>query len=226
MQAIQFRDVTKRYGSKAALADVSVTFEPGTVHALLGPNGAGKTTLFRLLLGLTEPGSGTIAVPDVRVGCGFQEPQLYGGLTVRENLALFADLTDASESWVAEVVDRCGLDRVSHRQARELSAGFAKRLDLALALIDRPQILLLDEPLADVDEEYRTQLSGFFADYATTDRLVVAATHQLGRFEPIVDRATVLSEGRVVWSGDPGTSDLSGWYSAVLDADTQPAQGE
>lgn len=200
-QPIQLRGVTKTYGPATALRDVSLTFEPG-VHALLGPNGAGKTTLFRVVLGLTEPDAGTVSLPAVTVGYGFQEPRFYAGLTVAENLDLFAGLTETTDAWVETLVEACGLERVLHRPAGDLSAGFAKRLDLAIALVDRPDLVVLDEPFADVDDEHRTRLRAFLEDYATDERFVVVSTHHVDWFAPLLDTVTVLADGEIRSSDD------------------------
>lgn len=221
MHPIEIQSVTKRYGHTTALADVSLAFEVGEVHALVGPNGAGKTTLFRVLLGLTRPDSGTVSVPDVPVGCAFQEPRVYGTLTVQENLDLFAGLTDAATGWVETLVDRCGLERVLHRRAGALSAGFANRLELAVAMVDRPRVLLLDEPLADVDDEYRSRIRAFLADYASDDRLLVLATHQFDSLTKLVDVVTVIDGGRVRGTERATTLDdetaFREFYTGVLD---------
>lgn len=195
---IELVDVSKTYGPTRALDGVNLRFQPGSVTALLGPNGSGKTTLFRILLGLTRPDEGTVAVPDRSVGCAFQDPQFYAGLTVRENLDLFATLTDAPGEWVATLEDRCGLERVTHRRAGDVSAGIAKRLDLAIALVDRPDVALVDEPLADVDDDHRSALIELLETYADDERILVVATHRFDALASLVDDVVVLEDGRVV----------------------------
>lgn len=202
IQTIELHDVTKSHGSNRSLSSVSHTFEGGRVHGLVGPNAAGKTTLLRIVLGLTEPDTGRVDRPDGTVGCSFQTPTFYHDLTVRENLDLFAELGDGSRSWRETLLQRCGLDRVAHRRGGDLSAGFRKRLDVAIALIDRPDVLVLDEPLADIDDEYRSRLLALFEDYAGSNRLLLVATHHPDRFEPLLDTVTVLRGGEIRFSGD------------------------
>lgn len=197
MDPITVENVSKSYGRTAALDGVTLTFEPGSVHALLGPNGSGKTTLFRVLLGLTNPDAGTVSVPDAALGCGFQEPQFFADLTVGENLSLFGSLTDADDEWVETLVQRCGLDRVRHRLVGEVSAGFTKRLDIALALIDRPSVLLLDEPFADIDDEYRPRIRDLLAEYLDDDRICLITTHQFDVVAEMLDTVTVLADGQL-----------------------------
>ncbi len=199
MDPIELDDLEKAYGSVRALKGVSATFEPGTVHAVIGPNGSGKTTLFRILLGLTSPSSGSVSLPDVTLGCGFQQPQFYPGLTVGENLRTFGSLAGAEESWVEDLIERCGLGRLENRLAGDLSDGLAKKLDFALAFIDRPDVVVLDEPFADVDDESKPRLLAFLDSYVTGDRLLLVTSHQLSLFREILDAMTVLYRGDVVF---------------------------
>lgn len=221
---IELRDVTKTYGTTASLREVTHTFEPGGIHALVGPNGAGKTTLFHLLLGLMTPDSGHVSMPAVGVGCTFQDPRFYRGLTVSENLELFGTLADGTvgSDRIDHLVEVCGLARVRKRRAGELSAGFAKRLDVALALLDRPGVLLLDEPLADVDDAHRARILDLLAAYRRPDRQLIVATHQFDRFEPLLDTVTVLVDGRIRVTADVATirerhdGDLRRFYDEVV----------
>jgi len=213
MRPITVRNVTKSYGPTNALDGVSLTFEPGTVNAVLGPNGSGKTTLFRILLGLTRADAGSVSLPDVPVGCIFQQPQYFGGLTVAENVQLFVALTDASREWSETLVERCGLERVRHRVVGDLSDGFRKRLDVALALVDEPGVVLLDEPFADVDEEYRTRIQRLLDDYMTDDRIFVVTSHQFDAVTSMLDTVSVLDAGRV--RAHESVADLGGTAEAV-----------
>ena len=199
MDPIELRDIEKRYGSVRALNGVSVTFEPGNVHAVLGPNGSGKTTLFRILLGLTSASAGTVSMPGATLGCGFQQPQFYPGLTVGENLRTFRSLVGAESEWVDELTDRCGLRRIEDRIAGNLSDGLAKKLDFALAFLARPDIVVLDEPFADIDDEAKPGLLAFLDTYITGERLLLVTTHQLSLFRDVLDTMTVIYRGEVVF---------------------------
>jgi len=198
MEAVELDGVEKAYGAVRILNGVSVTFEPGTVHAVLGPNGSGKTTLFRILLGLTNVSSGTVSVPDATLGSGFQQPRLYPGLTVRENLDTFGALAGAEAAWIDDLSERCGLTRIENRLAGDLSDGLAKKLDFALAFLNQPDIVVLDEPFADIDDESKRRLLAFLDAYATRDRLLIVSSHQLSLFRETLDAVTVLHRGEVV----------------------------
>jgi ABC-2 type transport system ATP-binding protein len=221
---IEFESVGKTYRDATVLEDVDVAIPPGEFHCLAGPNGAGKSTLFRLAAGLTRPTRGRVIRRAERVGCGFQHPNFYPDLTVSENLDVFAGFADADvdDAWIETLAAALGLDRVSHRRGDELSAGFATALDLGLALLGRPTAVLLDEPLAELDGASRDRVvdvldayrSGELApnsasdsgsnrdsDAGRDDRTVVVATHNVGAFESVATRVTLLADGEVVFDG-------------------------
>jgi ABC-2 type transport system ATP-binding protein len=188
--------VSKRYGDVTALTGVDLSVTPGTVHCLAGPNGSGKSTLLGILSGLVRPDGGRVERPSV--GVGFQRPRVYEALTVAENLSVFADLADVPEGRRAAVVERLGLEPVQDRVARALSDGYARKLDVALALLGEPAALLLDEPLGTLDEHTARQLRAVVADYPGETRAVVVASHDIDRFHGVIDRLTVLDGGSVL----------------------------
>ncbi|MXV63902.1 ATP-binding cassette domain-containing protein [Natronorubrum sp. JWXQ-INN-674] len=212
-------DVTKRYGETTALEDLTLEFRPGTFHGLIGPNGSGKTTLFALLAGLVRPSSGRIERDDaVTVGYSFQEPRFYPDLTVRENLEIFRGFGDdpPPASWIETLLAELRLEPAADRRAGELSGGFRKKLDLGLALVKRPQFLLLDEPLADVDDYSRRRIRAFLEDYRRDDRTIVISTHNVAAFAETLDRLTVLVDGELRFDGVPD-DDVVEQYRELLD---------
>lgn len=201
MSAIVLEGVTKRYGDVVALSDVTLHVERGTFLGLVGPNGSGKSTFLAVALGLTRPSEGRVTV-DADVGIAFQEPNVYPDLTVAENVGVFARLAGGvDKKWLAEVRDRLGLDDVRDRPAGALSGGYRHRLDLALAAVKRPDVLLVDEPLADLDPVTRRDVREFLHTYGDDGNAVVVATHRLASFEPALDRVTVLRDGMVAFDG-------------------------
>ncbi|MFB6082665.1 MAG: ATP-binding cassette domain-containing protein [Halorientalis sp.] len=192
-------DVEKSYGDVTALDGVDLSVAPGTIHAVVGPNGSGKTTLFRVALGLTRPSNGTVDAPPAGIGPGFQRPNVYRDLTVAENLDVFAALTGADDdAWREEIVATLRLDRVRDRRAGDLSGGFRKKLDLALALLDRSPVVCLDEPTGDLDDVSRAKLLDLLADFRDAGHAVVVSTHHLGAFADVIDHLTLLHDGEVV----------------------------
>lgn len=201
MTGVDFREVTKRYGDATALAGVSLRFDPGAVHCLVGPNGAGKSTLFDLALGLTTPTAGGVTA-DVRPGAAFQQPNFYPDLTVGENCRVFASMADADDdAWLATLRESFGLGDVWGRRAGRVSGGYMRKLDLALAFVRRPPLVLLDEPLSDLDDASQARLLAFLREYRDDGGGVVVATHRVAAFEGLAERVTVLEGGQVVWDG-------------------------
>lgn len=192
--SVRIRNVRKTYGDVAALRDVTLTVEPGTVHCLAGPNGSGKTTLLRVVLGLTPVSGGAVAVPDGTVGAGFQDPSVFADLSVAENLDTFGAMAPDAPDWRDVVVETLGLAHVRDRVAGDLSVGYRKKLDLALGFLARPDHLLLDEPLADLDDVARERVVELVRAYPGA---VLVSTHHLAAFDPC-DRLTVLRDGEVV----------------------------
>lgn len=207
---VAFESVGKHYDDSAVLDSIDLCVRSGEFHCLAGPNGAGKSTLFRLAAGLTRPTTGRVERRVDGVGCGFQTPNFYPDLTVAENLDVFAGLADATpdDSWVETLSEALRLDRVAHQRGDELSAGFATALDLGLALLSKPSLVLLDEPLSELDGASRERVVEALEAYRTgelaeTDesapgRTVVVATHNVGAFEEVATRVTLLADGDVV----------------------------
>jgi len=196
---LELKEVRKTYGTKIALDGVSLITRRGEVHALVGPNGSGKTTLLDIALGRISPDSGEV-LRDGRIGCAFQEPRVLDDLTVADNMRVFG-----ADDGVAE---KLRLDRVEDRRASDLSDGFRKKLDTTLAIADEPEILLLDEPIADLDDVSKQRLVELIADYAEEGNAVLVSTHRLDEFNS-VDRVTVLYDGRVLLSAPTEELDAS-----------------
>jgi ABC-2 type transport system ATP-binding protein len=208
-EVIELDSVTKSFGGVLAVDELSLSLGGGQYHCLLGPNGAGKSTLMRLVLGLTRPDGGTITRPSGNIGCGFQQPNFYPGLSVRENISVFAKLVGATDwDWNQTVVSELRLSRALDREAGDLSGGFSRRLDLALALLKEPDFLLLDEPLGALDDVSKERLLDFLGRYAGGGHTVVVSTHEITQFEPYADRVTVLHQGERVFDKRVADIDL------------------
>jgi ABC-type multidrug transport system ATPase subunit len=192
--------VSKRYGARDALRDVSFEVAGGEKVAVIGPNGAGKTTLLQILAGALTPTTGAVSVG--RVGWVPQHPAVYSKLSVAENLRLFARLERVAdvERTVARMLEQTALaDRAGDELGR-LSGGNRQRVNIAIGLLGDPEVLLLDEPSAALDPRQRERLWQFIGALGTT---VVFSTHDVGEAERFADRVLVLADGELLFTGTP-----------------------
>jgi ABC-2 type transport system ATP-binding protein len=199
------RGVARRYGRIVALAPTTLDVHAGEAVALIGPNGAGKSTLLAILAGALEPSEGEVTAENhvgPRVGWVPQRPAHYARLTPRENLELFARLEEVAAP--AETAGR--FIRVLElpddgRLTAHLSAGNQQRLNLGLALLSQPEVLLLDEPTASLDPRQRRRLWEVASQVGERDGAVVFATQNLEEVEHFATRVVVLLDGAVVFEG-------------------------
>ena len=197
--------VARRYGDVEALAPTDFALEPAETVALVGPNGAGKSTLLAILAGALEPSEGAVEhVDGVRVGWAPQRPAFYGRLTPRENLELFARLEGEAEP-AAAAARLLGAFELPDggRPSGTLSVGNRQRLNLAVALLGSPDVLLLDEPTASLDPAQRQRLWERVGAVRDRGGAVVFATQNLEEVVGHADRVVKLEDGRLVFDGEP-----------------------
>lgn len=237
MPAVEIRDLVVRYGDRVAVDGVSFSVEPGELVVLLGPNGAGKTTAVETLEGYRRPASGTVRVLGLdpigdraalmpRLGVMLQRGGVYPSMGPQEALRLFgsyyADPADAEE-----LLARVGLPvDVWRTPWRRLSGGEQQRVSLALALVGRPQVALLDEPSAGVDLAGRQRIRQVVAELRDSGVAILLTTHDLDDAERLADRVVIIDRGRVVADGRPdelrssqGGDALRFGASAAIDVD-------
>lgn len=212
MRAIQTHELGRRYGRRWALRGCTLAIEPGRTVALVGPNGAGKTTLLKLIAGLAMPSAGELSVfgappsqePSAlrRVGFLAQDVPLYGQLDVGDTMEMGRRMNPSWDGRVAAAhLDRLGLrprDRVG-----DLSGGQRAQVALALALAKRPDLLLLDEPLASLDPAARRSfLQELMTAAAAREMTIVFSSHLIGDLERVCDHLVVLDHAKTLVSGD------------------------
>jgi len=188
------RGVGRRFGTRVALEPTDVSLAGGEVVALVGPNGAGKSTLLAILAGSLEPTAGTVERPE-RVGWVPQRAAHYGRLTARENLRLFAALERVPAERAEELASEFELP--AETRASSLSVGNRQRLDVALALLASPQVLLLDEPTSSLDPAQRERVWRIARTVAEGGGAVLVATHHWEELAGLADRTLELANGRL-----------------------------
>jgi ABC-2 type transport system ATP-binding protein len=188
--------LSKRFGAKAALRDVSFALDAGERVAIIGPNGAGKTTLLQILAGSMAPDEGEVDLPPA--GWVPQRAAVYSKLTVRENLQLFGRLERAPAERVRRMLELTELG--GDEETGKLSGGNRQRLNIAVGLLGDPSLLLLDEPSASLDPAQRERLWAFIA---TLEATVLYTTHDVGEADRHADRVLVLADGELLYIGTP-----------------------
>jgi ABC-2 type transport system ATP-binding protein len=203
--ALEVRGLVKRYGDRPALRGLDFVARPGELLAVTGPNGAGKTTLLSILAGISKPDEGEVRLPQGAVGWVPQQAALYRRLTVEENLLLFARLEghDDPHASVEEMLELSALaDRRGEVVAR-LSGGNQQRINIAIGLLSRPAVLLLDEPSVGLDPRQRARLWEFVSALATAGTTVIFSTHDIQEAERYGERLLLLADGDSLFEGSP-----------------------
>ena len=237
---LEIRHVTKRYRDKMAAADVSLTLTPG-VWGLLGANGAGKTTLMRMLAGILRPTEGQILCDGVEIGAlgaayreklGYlpQEFGFYPEFTVQDYLEYMAALKGLPRAEAARQIDalleRVSLAEVRRKKIVKLSGGMKRRVGIAQALLNDPEILILDEPTAGLDPGERVRFRNLLSEFAQ-ERIVLISTHIVSDVEYIAAENAVMKDGKIiavdtteglvqqiegkVWQGSAPAGELPRW---------------
>jgi ABC-2 type transport system ATP-binding protein len=196
--------LVKSFGGRRVLGPVDLALGAGDRLALLGPNGAGKTTLLSLLAGSAEPSAGDIQRPELReIGVVPQRPALYRRLSARENLELFARLAGVPdvEAELAELSAAVALGDALERPVERLSLGQAQRVNVAIGLLGRPRVVLLDEPTAALDPGHRLALWAMLERVSERGGAVAFATQNVEEARLAADRVLVLVEGQCAYAG-------------------------
>ena len=204
--ALSAEGLSKTYGDRHALQDVSFGAAPGELLAVIGPNGAGKTTLLQILAGALEPTAGRVSLDRRSVGWVPQQPAIYSKLSVMENLRLFARLERIAdiEGTISRMLDLAGLRERAGDTVGTLSGGNRQRVNIAIGLLAGPGVLLLDEPSSSLDPRQRARMWEFVStlacEHGTT---VVYSTHNVAEAERHADRLLVLADGELLFAGTP-----------------------
>ena len=205
---IEVRDLSKRYGDKLAVNNLSFTVEPGSVTGFLGPNGAGKSTTMRLIVGLDHATSGTATIdgkpyaelhqPLRVVGALLEAGALHPGRSAHNHLLFLAQTQGLPRRRVDEVIDLVGLHDVAHERVGGFSLGMKQRLGLAAALLGDPRILILDEPINGLDPEGILWVRNLLRRLADEGRTVLVSSHLMSEMAQTADNLIVIGRGSLI----------------------------
>jgi ABC-2 type transport system ATP-binding protein len=223
---IEAKGLTRRYGDKIAVEDLTFTVRPGVVTGFLGPNGAGKSTTMRLALGLDTPTAGTITVngryfprhrrPLTEVGALLDARAVHPGRTAYHHLLALAQSNGLPRSRVLDVIHAAGLDRVMRQRAGRFSLGMEQRLGLATALLGDPRTVLLDEPLNGLDTEGIRWIRSLLRELAADGRTVFVSSHLMSEMALTAEHLLVIAGGRIV--ADGSLASVTAGHASLEDA--------
>jgi ABC-2 type transport system ATP-binding protein len=209
--ALRTHHLTKRYGGRAAVDDLSIEIPTGVVAGFIGPNGAGKTTTMAMLLGLVAPTAGNATVlgssiddPSSylgRVGALIETPAFWPGLTGVENLRVLATLSGHDSSRIPDALDLVGLNGRGGDRFGQYSLGMKQRLGIAAALLGDPELLVLDEPTNGLDPAGINEMRRFILELADGERTVLVSSHILSELEHIAGWLVVINDGSLLYQG-------------------------
>ena len=211
MQTIlEIKNLTKTYGKLKAVDGISFKIPPGICFGLLGPNGAGKTTTIEMIEGITKPSSGEIFYKGKLIdqqfsqeaGIQFQSTALMDFVTVREILKLFASFYEKTLP-IEQLAEQCNLEGFLDQYATKLSGGQRQRLLLALALINDPQILFLDEPTTGLDPQARRHFWQLIESVKQQGKTIILTTHYMDEAEALCDHLLIIDQGKIIEQGSP-----------------------
>ena len=230
---LEVRDLVKQYPGVRAVDGVSFSIPAGTCFGLLGPNGAGKTTTVEIMEGVTAPTAGEVLYRGERLGARFraeagiqfQKTALQDFLTVRETLALFRGLYAGGRD-VDELIRLCALEQVASRDNRKLSGGQLQRLLLAIALVNDPQVLFLDEPTTGLDPQARHNFWDLIRAIKAERRTVLLTTHYMEEAYFLCDVVAIMDHGRIIAQGSPAQLLKEHFEDVVLELPREDFRGE
>lgn len=217
-KTLETHNLTKTYGARNVVEDVSVAVQSREIVGLLGPNGAGKTTTFRMIMGIIRPNTGTIHLDGVditkrtltrraRQGIGYlsQEPSIFRRLTVEENIMVVLENMPMAEhkrhQRCEELMSQAEIAHLTGRKAETLSGGEKRRLEICRALAAQPRILLLDEPFSGVDPIAVAELQEIIVNLKQHRLGILITDHSVRETLEVTDRAYILNEGRILTQG-------------------------
>jgi ABC-2 type transport system ATP-binding protein len=213
MPFVELNAVSKSYGPKRAVADLSLTIEPGAIVGLLGPNGSGKTSTIRMMIGITRPDSGSVRLFDApanrnalrRVGYLPEERGLYKKMRVLDQLVFFAELhgihAAAARRSALQWCERLELTDVLRKPTQELSKGMQQKVQFIATLLHTPDLIIMDEPFSGLDPVNAVAMQDVLVEQRAVGRSILLSTHRMDQAEKLCDAICLVNDGRAVLSG-------------------------
>ncbi|MDE7285179.1 MAG: lantibiotic protection ABC transporter ATP-binding protein [Lachnospiraceae bacterium] len=208
---LETKEISKRYGQQLAVNNISLQIKKNKIYGLLGPNGAGKSTTMKMLIGIIRPTSGQILFEGKpwnhkclsQIGALIEAPSLYGNLTAEENLMVHTRLLGIPKKRIDEVLDIVDLKNTNKKRAAKFSMGMKQRLGIAIALLNNPKLLILDEPTNGLDPFGVKELRELIASFPDRGITVILSSHILSEVAQVVDEIGIINGGRLLYQGIP-----------------------
>lgn len=207
---IESKNLCKKYKNQLVLDKVSIKVPEGKVYGLLGPNGAGKSTLLKLISQVIRPDSGQIYYKNkpienkdlLEIGAIIENPAIYPNLTAYENLEILTTLLAIDKGRIDHVLKLVGLDKTGNKLSKDFSLGMKQRLGIAMALINNPKLLILDEPTNGLDPVGISELRELIRSFSKENISVILSSHILSEVDQVADRIGIINEGRLSYEKD------------------------
>lgn len=222
---LETKSLSKQYGQQLAVDHISLQIKKNTIYGLLGPNGAGKSTTLKMLTGLIRPTGGQIIFEGQpwsrnslsKIGSLIESPALYGNLTAEENLLVHTKLLKIRKEKIREVLGIVGLKDTGKKRVSQFSMGMKQRLGIAIALLNDPELLILDEPTNGLDPFGIQELRKLIASFPQRGMTVILSSHILSEVAQVVDDIGIISGGQLLFQGQPDpTENLEEFFTEVI----------
>lgn len=222
---LETQNLCKEFGSQKAVDNISLQIKRNSIYGLLGPNGAGKSTILKMLIGLLYPTSGSILFDNEQwkrsslsqIGALIEAPALYGNLTARENLLVHTKLLGIPDTRIDEILEIVDLKDTGKKRASQFSLGMKQRLGIAIALLNNPKLLILDEPTNGLDPFGIQELRELISSFPSKGITVVLSSHILTEVAQVVDEIGIISKGKLLYQGVPNSQEnLEQFFTDVI----------
>ena len=222
---LETQNLCKEFGSQKAVDNIFLQIKRNSIYGLLGPNGAGKSTILKMLVGLLHPTSGSILFDNEQwkrsslsqIGALIEAPALYGNLTARENLLVHTKLLGIPDTRINEVLEIVDLKDTGKKRASQFSLGMKQRLGIAIALLNNPKLLILDEPTNGLDPFGIQELRELISSFPSKGITVVFSSHILTEVAQVVDEIGIISKGKLLYQGVPNSQEnLEQFFTDVI----------